>query len=561
MMTTNGPSQLEKIVYISNELCRLNLTPKEFITGFLTKDHPQLVYRRRTWATKWGWTSTINLVQSIRNMFLNTPAGSDEWEEFIQAEAIRILRSQSPPRGYYPHGSFQSAVTVTPGFFTDSAMDKRKARLTTHDTPFLYNILVGTLARPGAEVLTREEIDADNPHAQNVNANNTNPTQSDSRIELTSDEADEMNYDGDVFASSVPAQQDRKARSEHTAAIICSMMAFARNRRQNGLQLGNSIRFLACGMSETVNKYLNYMGLTSSRKTALVALESLARCAADQIIHSMALTSRLTPPLCIDNLDMEERVSLATVGKQNRMFHGTWGYIHVPSKDMYDTLDPSQLTLDAYHDALRPVADMLIDPDLFLPADSEDDYSLVWKSQIVSVMLKYVAIPSNRKGMLPLDPPTIEQISHKAPEIHMLRLMDESDNSAEGIGQVMEALQRQSGLDPEDFFGRLQLIDGDLGTAQIFNAIRSLRSPSEYCDHHLNNVTFSLGASHTLWNISQTILTTHLGDSDKMDDLGVWRFLDALGIRPEKVVQKKDFTKMIRAMEQVHEATIHHLLR
>jgi hypothetical protein len=73
--------------------------------------------------------------------------------------------------------------------------------------------------------------------------------------------------------------------------------------------------------------------------------------------------------------------------------------------------------------------------------------------------------------MIALDPPVIEQISHKAPEIHMLRLMEESDNSAVGIGQVMEALQRQSGLEPEEFFNRLQLVDGDLGTIQIFNAI------------------------------------------------------------------------------------------
>jgi hypothetical protein len=46
-----------------------------------------------------------------------------------------------------------------------------------------------------------------------------------------------------------------------------------------------------------------------------------------------------------------------------------------------------------------------------------------------------------------------------------------------------------------------------------------------------------------------------------MDDLGVWRSLDALGIPPEKVIQKKDFTKMLQAMEQAHEATLHHCLR
>ncbi|KAA1115001.1 hypothetical protein PGT21_029101 [Puccinia graminis f. sp. tritici] len=559
MTSNNGASELDKIVYISNELCRLKLTPKEFIAGFLTKEHPQLVYRRRTWATKFGWTSTVNLVQSIRNLFLMTQEGSDQWAEYIEGEAIRISRSQSPPIGYYPCGSFQSAVSVTPGFFTDLAMDQRKDRLTNNDTPFLYNILVGTLARAGAEVFTPEELDADHP--QDPCPSPTTSPDDTSDTHLSSDECDELAYKGSVFSTATPGKQDRQARSAQTAAVICSMMAFARNRRQNGLQLANSICFVACGVSETINEYLHYIGLTSSRKTALVALQSLSRAAANNIVNSMSVMNRLAPSLCIDNLDMEQRVHLASVGTQNRMFHGTWGYIHVHSKSLLDSLDPDKLTLAEYHMSLRPLADWVIDPNLFLPTDSTNDYADVWKSQIATVMLKYVATPTDRKAMISTDPPTVEQVSWEVPDIHMLRLMDESDNSAEGIGQVMEALQRQSGLEPEEFFGRLQLINGDLGTAQLFNAIRSLRNPSEHCEHHLNNVTFSLGASHTLWNISQAILTKHFGNSSKMDDLGVWQYLDSLGIPPEKVIQKKDFSKMITALTHVHEATIQHCLR
>ncbi|KAI7933604.1 hypothetical protein MJO28_017552 [Puccinia striiformis f. sp. tritici] len=466
-----------------------------------------------------------------------------------QGELILLAPSRVPPQFHL-------------GFFTEDAMAQQKTRLTTHDTPFLFNVIVGTLARPGAEVLTSEELDADNIQDFNPGSTATPGRNTDNpEVQLTAKEAEEMAFEGDVFSTSQSALADRQAQSHHIASVICSMVAFARNRRQNGLQLGNSIRFLACGVSETVNEYLHYMGLTSSRKTALVALQSLSRSAANQIINSMALGQQLAPPLCIDNLDMEERVHMASVGQQNQMFHGTWGYIHIPNQGLMDSLAPSELTLDAYHNSLRQVANMVIDPHLFLPNNSDDDYALVWKSQIANVMIKYVATPASRHGLTLLDPPTIKQISSEAPEIHMLRLMDKSDNSAEGIGQVMEALQRQSGLEPEEFFGRLQLIDGDLGTVQIFNAIRSLRAPSEFCDHNLDNVAFTLGASHTLWNIAQTILTTHFGNSDQMDDLGVWRYLDSLGMTPEKVIQKKDFTKMIQAMELVHEATLHHCLR
>ncbi|KAH9452208.1 hypothetical protein Pst134EB_016164 [Puccinia striiformis f. sp. tritici] len=46
-----------------------------------------------------------------------------------------------------------------------------------------------------------------------------------------------------------------------------------------------------------------------------------------------------------------------------------------------------------------------------------------------------------------------------------------------------------------------------------------------------------------------------------MDDLGVWRYLDAIGIPPEKVIQKKDFTKMIQSMQLVQDVTLVHCLR
>ncbi|KNE87446.1 hypothetical protein PSTG_18591 [Puccinia striiformis f. sp. tritici PST-78] len=110
-------TQTDQIVYISNQLCQFGLSPKEFITGFLTRDHPQLIYRRRTWGTDHGARSTIALVVIIRNLFHGNHGATGHWDDLIQAEAIRILRSQYPPSGNYPGGSFQSAHTVTPAFF------------------------------------------------------------------------------------------------------------------------------------------------------------------------------------------------------------------------------------------------------------------------------------------------------------------------------------------------------------------------------------------------------------------------------------------------------------
>ncbi|KAA1107799.1 hypothetical protein PGTUg99_021448 [Puccinia graminis f. sp. tritici] len=205
---------------------------------------------------------------------------------------------------------------------------------------------------------------------------------------------------------------------------------------------------------------------------------------------------------------------------------------------------------------------MSIDPQLFMPTiEGEDHYYLVWTSQIAKVMSEFIALPSEKDGAIKTEPPEVEQISCEVPAIYMLKLMDESDDSAEGIGQVLEAVQRQTGLDPEEFSDRLQPMDGDLATIMNFNTIRDIRSPSSYSEHGLNNIVFQLGASHTLWNISQTILTAHMGDPSNENDLGAWQLFEALGISHEKVLQKKDFTLMIQQLEQLHKATLFHCLR
>jgi len=77
----------------------------------------------------------------------------------------------------------------------------------------------------------------------------------------------------------------------------------------------------------------------------------------------------------------------------------------------------------------------------------------------------------------------------------------------------------------------------------------------------MNNIVFQLGAAHTLWNVSQKILVKHFGNTSNEEDLGVWRTLSALGIAPEKVVQKKDFSAMLQHMQKAHEATLFYCLR
>ncbi|PLW04779.1 hypothetical protein PCASD_17509 [Puccinia coronata f. sp. avenae] len=514
----------KNVLDICKHLRDLGMTPKQFMLEYLTSKNSELATLRRFWATPKGWESTITLVKAIRGKFWATDMGRKKWIDWIQDE---------------------SSKSVTPAFFTNAARAHRDHVLITHDTPLLYSIIRGMI----------------------LNGRNDYDSKMDGPEEAVDEIGDDTRKEGELLEGegiSYVKEKDRHKlaihRAHRVAVTVCSMLSFVRNRRHNSLQLQNAVRFLACGVSERTNEYLHFLGLTSSRQTALDALRALTSAAEERLKTVMALLPlrpAFGPFVCIENLDMQEKVHMSSIGHRSMMFHGTWGYVHMPSQELLDALDGSKLDLTTYQKALNEVKTMDIDPALLMPSsEASEHYHWVMKSQIATAPKKYLRKPLEQEGAIPTGPPVIDQISCKSLEIHMFKLMDESDNSAEGIGQVMEAIQIQSGLTPEEFFSRLQPMDADLGTCQNLKSLWDIRCPSDEPHNSLNNLVMQLGCSHTLWNIAQTIFTKHLGNSSNEDDLGAWRTLSSLGIAPEKVIQKKDFTAMIQHMEKVHESTL-----
>jgi hypothetical protein len=194
----------------------------------------------------------------------------------------------------------------------------------------------------------------------------------------------------------------------------------------------------------------------------------------------------ICPSLCIDNLDIEERVHAHSIGHRSMMFHGTWGYIHLPNRSLLDLLDPRELTLEAYYESLQKVPSMKISVEMFLPTPEEEvHYKEVLMSQIAHVMGKLVLHADNPNSAIAIrsTPPPVDPIDCSVPNIQMLKLMAASDNSAKGAGQIIESILEQFGLKPEEFTSRVQIINGDLGTCKNFNALRALRTPSRYPEH------------------------------------------------------------------------------
>ncbi|KAA1134644.1 hypothetical protein PGTUg99_011904 [Puccinia graminis f. sp. tritici] len=196
---------------------------------------------------------------------------------------------------------------------------------------------------------------------------------------------------------------------------------------------------------------------------------------------------------------------------------------------------------------------------MFIASGAEDEHwTTVLKCQIAKVILQYIATPSDKDVPIISRPPEVKQISHERPDITMLKLMIASDNSAQGVEDVCTGIIQQTDLDETEFYSRLLMLDGDLGTCVNVKCLQNQRFPSSHIENSLDNFCPLLGGAHTLWNIGQAIYTKHFGNNSDSRDSGAWRYLESLGIPSSKTLDKKDFTLMIANMIKIHEATIVH---
>ncbi|KAA1100410.1 hypothetical protein PGTUg99_026516 [Puccinia graminis f. sp. tritici] len=192
------------------------------------------------------------------------------------------------------------------------------------------------------------------------------------------------------------------------------------------MQLANSVTFLASGVSDRVNHYLNYVGLSLSRRTAHRALEVLGEEAVKRIRQKFSKSQALIMPpfLCIDNLDFEQRVHAKSLGHNSKMFHGTWGYVHHVNPTLVASVPPGDLTLESYKEYMKNVSTIDVTPKMFIASEAEDEHwTTVLKCQIAKVILQYIATPSDKDVPIISRPPEVEQISHDRPDITMLKLM------------------------------------------------------------------------------------------------------------------------------------------
>ncbi|PLW15140.1 hypothetical protein PCANC_15934 [Puccinia coronata f. sp. avenae] len=209
------------------------------------------------------------------------------------------------------------------------------------------------------------------------------------------------------------------------------------------------------------------------------------------------------------------------------MFHGTWGYIHTINPELLKDVNPDDLKAKTVVESIKKSANLDVDPLLFMPSpEDSNQFKAVIKSQLAQALMGYIAATDDgTTESVILNPPPVDPIKPKKPDISMLKLMVASDNSSAGIGNVLSLIIGQTNPDDHECFARLQLMEGDLGTCLNLESLRTLRKPSAYDEGSLSKVFMFLGAAHTLCNVSQAIYLMHFGNPKDSTDLGACRIL------------------------------------
>jgi hypothetical protein len=136
-------------------------------------------------------------------------------------------------------------------------------------------------------------------------------------------------------------------RLHQIAKTIVSMVAFGHNCRCNTLQVWNSVVFLACGVTERMHSYFHH---SMSCKNAHKLLASIGKQAQESLALAMSipLCKPLSPLICIDNINFQEKKHAVLPENTTHMFHGTWGYINGINKELFEGFDPEDFSVQRY---------------------------------------------------------------------------------------------------------------------------------------------------------------------------------------------------------------------
>ncbi|KAH9819494.1 hypothetical protein DFH28DRAFT_886685, partial [Melampsora americana] len=272
----------DKLIEACVQLNKLGLNAKKFVQGMLTSTDSAVADRRGSWGTEYGWVSTHEVLKGFKDIICKDHvSGKERWASFILEEAKEIVIREDLPSGEPPFGMHYNSQNITHEFFSQENEELRDQSVA-ENMPFLHSIVSAKLEHAAFKrQKKRDASDSKKGTEKHVTASEefieledfepaTAMSQTIRQLEqhrikkvcMTTCLNEVSVVDNEFCLSKVPV-------------MLCSMLAFCCNRRHSGLQLQNAMTFLACGVTQKVNDYLLFLGLTSSRATALDAMETL----------------------------------------------------------------------------------------------------------------------------------------------------------------------------------------------------------------------------------------------------------------------------------------------
>ncbi|POW06198.1 hypothetical protein PSTT_09092 [Puccinia striiformis] len=359
--TTKKLKKIEavKLASIYDSMKQLGYTPKKFIKAFLENTDKKYTGHRPYWGSERGWESTLAVLDAIKKV------------------ATKIVISQKPPSGAYPRGAYHSSTTITEELFTQECKDERDTDLVEDHMPFLFRLVCNKLnARPVKKVPSADPSQDDVLPAEEDPNSDTKEVPED-----LFDEADPR------FCAECQSTCDhgRRVRMAEQWTPAC--------------QRTHIPRLWSFGSSKPIFQlHRDFFLSQNSSSSVKTSRPSIKRKGCDK---DFSINLGDTGPLPVhDNLDFEQKVHDKSLGKENQMFHGTWGYVHHPNSEMLASIPATNLTMESYRKQW-PLSHLSKFFEFLPSRDEEDSWELVLKAQIADVLLDMLPLLPTQKFQSP----------------------------------------------------------------------------------------------------------------------------------------------------------------
>ncbi|KAK4703081.1 hypothetical protein P7C70_g3138, partial [Phenoliferia sp. Uapishka_3] len=466
-------------------------------------------------------------------MFANCGEGAHEGRaQFLREEAGSILLRHANTTASH-HLAPQH---ITAAYFSDDATEAR-AQAASESHPLLWNLIHDLLDGRPRQIHDESDVEAEEKIGGESEGESDGE---DDVMDVDSESKEEAAIRRKQEKQRLKLAKRQQESIKFISDTIIGQIKYAFNQYDRGPALENGMMLMACGITERAQEYLQDCALSVSRKTVDATCLGLAK-AQDAKLKTRAGDGDPFA-LTLDNLDLIDPRGEEQKEQTKKDHHSSFGYVH-----FYPKSDAPAFDMKTFREHREAAHSTPVQASIFsVTPEAGHSFRAGAKASMYRGLAKLCPWVGVRPNDARCSPPPVEQLPTDIPDLHVLHLMDESDNSAESFGQMLDASAEQLGISREDWALILRIIEYDAGSAALMEALRKERFPSTHGADGLESVMGVIGGSHLEWVIGGAILRRYYGEpGDGQGYTGtLWKLSMALGRSGFNTTKIKDFNKM-----------------